>query len=285
MAVIIDGKKLALEIRERLGREVSELKRKFERAPGLAVVQVGEDPASTVYVSSKIKACKEAGIESFGHILPDATTEEELLALVDQLNNDPAVDGILVQLPLPPQIDENAVICAISPQKDVDGFHPLNAGYLSVGKPALVACTPLGCIEMLRSVDTKFKGKKAVMIGRSNIVGKPVAQLLLKENCTVTIAHRYTEGLPEICQEADIIVVAIGQPLFIDDKYVKEGQTIIDVGINRTKEGKIVGDVDFEKVAPIVRAISPVPGGVGPMTIAMLLQNTVTAYCRRMDLQ
>ncbi|HHV41919.1 MAG TPA: bifunctional methylenetetrahydrofolate dehydrogenase/methenyltetrahydrofolate cyclohydrolase FolD [Clostridiaceae bacterium] len=284
MALIIDGKALSRKVRARIGEEVKELNAVQERAPGLAVIQLGEDPASTIYVNSKIKACTEAGIESFGYILKSDTSEEELLTLIAELNSDPRVDGILCQLPLPDQINEEKIILAIDPDKDVDGFHPFNVGLLSMGKQeALVACTPLGCIEMLKEYKIPLRGKKAVVIGRSNIVGKPMAYLLLRENCTVTITHSHTPvaELPELCRQADILVVAIGKPGFITPEYTNPDQVIIDVGINRTREGKIIGDVDFESVAPIVHAITPVPGGVGPMTIAMLLKNTVTSYRRR----
>jgi methylenetetrahydrofolate dehydrogenase (NADP+)/methenyltetrahydrofolate cyclohydrolase len=285
MTLIIDGKKLAEQIRAELKTEVKELAARYGRSPGLAVVQVGEDPASTIYVNNKIKACKEAGIESFGHILKKDISEAYLLNLITELNADPLVDGILCQLPLPSQIDEGKVTFAINPEKDVDGFHPVNVGLLSLGKRALVACTPLGILEMLKVSGIELEGKNAVVLGRSNIVGKPVAQLLLKENCTVTITHSRTRDLPKICSRADILVVAIGRANFVTPDFVNPGQVIIDVGINRTEEGKVVGDVDFQAVEPIVRAISPVPGGVGPMTIAMLLKNTVTSYNRRMGAQ
>ena len=285
MAFLIEGKKLAEKTRAELKTEVEGLVAKYGRAPGLAVVQVGEDPASSIYVNSKIKACKEAGIESFGYILENDTDEAYLLNLISELNADPLVDGILVQLPLPPHIDESKVTFAIDPQKDADGFHPINVGLLSLGKRALVACTPLGILEMLKAAGIELEGKNAVVLGRSNIVGKPVAQLLLKENCTVTVTHSRTKDLPKVCSQADILVVAIGRANFVTPDFVNPDQVIIDVGINRNEEGKVVGDVDFKAVEPIVRAISSVPGGVGPMTIAMLLKNTVTSYCRRMEAQ
>jgi methylenetetrahydrofolate dehydrogenase (NADP+) / methenyltetrahydrofolate cyclohydrolase len=283
MTTIIDGKAFAAGLRERIARDVAEMTRSGH-APGLAVVLVGEDPASQVYVRNKAAQTKEAGMASFEHRLPDTTSQAELLALVARLNADPDVDGILVQLPLPAQIDAQKVIEAIDPGKDVDGFHPVNAGRLATGLPGLVPCTPLGCVMLAKSVQDDLSGLHAVVVGRSNIVGKPVAQLLLSENCTVTIAHSRSRDLPAICRSADILVAAVGCPEMIRGDWIKPGAIVIDVGINRVAnpaagEGKtrLVGDVAFEEAEAVAGAITPVPGGVGPMTIACLLQNTVTA--------
>ena len=255
------------------------------RGPGLAVVLLGDDPASRVYVGSKVKQTEAAGMHSVAHILPESTTESELLQLVAQLNADPAVDGILVQLPLPKGIDSFRVIEAIDPAKDVDGFHPVNVGRLSIGLPALVPCTPRGCVMLAKRARADLTGLHAVIVGRSNIVGKPMAQLLLAENCTVTIAHSRTRDLPALCREADLLVAAIGRPLALGKEHVKPGAIVIDVGINRVPKAdggsRLVGDVDFDAVVDVAGAITPVPGGVGPMTIACLLDNTVTAYHRR----
>jgi methylenetetrahydrofolate dehydrogenase (NADP+) / methenyltetrahydrofolate cyclohydrolase len=249
------------------------------------VVLVGEDPASQVYVRSKHKATVAAGMESFEHRLPADTAQEDVLALVGQLNTDPAVDGILVQLPLPKQIDENAVIAAIDPDKDVDGFHPVNAGRLASGLDGFVPCTPLGCLMLLKDRLGDLSGKDAVVIGRSNIVGKPMAQLLIKESCTVTVAHSRTRDLPEIVRRADIVVAAVGRPEMVTGDWLKPGATVIDVGINRVPsddgKGRLVGDVDFASASDVAGAITPVPGGVGPMTIAVLLRNTLVAAHRR----
>ncbi|MGA9583081.1 MAG: bifunctional methylenetetrahydrofolate dehydrogenase/methenyltetrahydrofolate cyclohydrolase FolD, partial [Allosphingosinicella sp.] len=252
------------------------------RAPGLAVVRVGEDPASRVYVRSKGRATEEAGMASFEHRLPDSVSQEELLALVDQLNEDEAVDGILVQLPLPAGIDDKAVIDAIDPAKDVDGFHPINAGRLAVGEEGLVPCTPLGCLMLLKDRLGDLSGLEAVVIGRSNIVGKPMAQLLLAENCTVTLAHSRTRDLAGVVRRADIVVAAVGRPEMVRADWLKPGATVIDVGINRVEaddggKGRLVGDVDFAGASEVAGAITPVPGGVGPMTIAVLLRNTLVA--------
>jgi len=258
------------------------------RAPGLAVVLVGEDPASSVYVRSKGKACQEAGMKSIEHRLAETTTQADLIALVEALNADPNVDGILVQLPLPKQIDDKAVIAAIDPAKDVDGFHVVNAGRLAVGEDALVPCTPLGCLMLLKDQMGDLSGKDAVVIGRSNIVGKPMAQLLLGESCTVTIAHSRTKDLPAVVRRADIVVAAVGRPEMVKADWIKPGAVVIDVGINRidAAEGKtrLVGDVAYEEAADIASAITPVPGGVGPMTIAVLLRNTVVAARARLGL-
>ena len=277
----IDGKAFALGLRERVGIAAASFRAKTGRAPGLAVVLVGEDPASQVYVRAKGKATVEAGMESFEHKRDAAISQEELLALVDDLNRDERVDGILVQLPLPPHIDEAAVIAAIDPDKDVDGFHVVNAGRLAVGAEGFVPCTPLGCLMLLKDRLGSLSGLEAVVIGRSNIVGKPMAQLLLRESCTVTIAHSRTKDLPAVVRRADIVIAAVGRPEMVKGDWLKPGATVIDVGINRVPaaEGKtrLVGDVDFTSASEIAGAITPVPGGVGPMTIAVLLRNTLVA--------
>ncbi|MBN0987967.1 bifunctional methylenetetrahydrofolate dehydrogenase/methenyltetrahydrofolate cyclohydrolase FolD [Amphritea pacifica] len=283
-AQIIDGKNFAVALRERVAEHTAYLKQQHDITPGLAVVLVGEDPASQVYVRSKAKQTVEAGMHSYQHKLAVDTTEAELLALIDQLNTDPAVHGILVQLPLPEHIDEALVINAIDPAKDVDGFHISNAGLLATGQQAMVPCTPLGCLMMLREYCGNLSGQNALVIGRSNIVGKPMAQLLLRESCTVTVAHSRTRNLPELVANADIVVAAVGRPLFIEGGWIKPGATVIDVGINRIEKSdgttRLVGDVDFAAAKEVAGAITPVPGGVGPMTIACLLANTVTACCR-----
>ena len=247
----------------------------------MAVIQVGEDPASSIYVNNKRKACAEAGIKSFGYQLPAEVSQAQILELVDALNYDRQVHGILCQLPLPAHIDEFTVISAIAPEKDVDGFHPVNAGLLSLGRDCLVPCTPAGVLAMLKANDIAISGKRCVVIGRSNIVGKPVAQLMLRENATVTVAHSKTTDLPRICREADILIAAVGRAGFVTADFVKPGAVVVDVGINRSAEGKVVGDVDFANVAEIAGAITPVPFGVGPMTIAQLMQNTLKAFCRQ----
>tara|TARA_Y100001934_G_scaffold168422_1_gene200221 strand:+ start:1481 stop:2362 length:882 start_codon:yes stop_codon:yes gene_type:complete len=283
MAKRIDGKAFAQSLRERVGEVVSRLQHDHGLTPGLAVVLVGEDPASQVYVRNKGKQTVEAGMKSLEHKLPDTTSETELLGLIDQLNADPDVHGILVQLPLPDQIDSHAVINAINPDKDVDGFHLINVGRLSTGASGLVPCTPLGCLMLLKDELGDLSGKNAVVVGRSNIVGKPMAALMLAESCTVTIAHSRTQDLAEVCLEADILVAAVGRPEMIPGDWVKPGATVIDVGINRIEgeEGKtrLVGDVDYASAEAVAGAITPVPGGVGPMTIACLLRNTVQAAC------
>ncbi len=279
-AQIIDGKAFAADLRTRIAGEVARLRAATERAPGLAVVLVGEDPASSVYVRSKGKATVAAGMLSFEHRLPADVTQDTLLALVAQLNADPAVDGILVQLPLPKGLDESAVITAIHPDKDVDGFHPVNAGRLATGLPGFVPCTPLGCVLLLKSVLGDLSGKDAVVIGRSNIVGKPMAQLLIAESCTVTVAHSRTRDLKAVVAHADIVVAAVGRAKMVTADWIKPGATVIDVGINRTDDG-LVGDVDFAGVVDVAGAITPVPGGVGPMTIAVLLRNTLVSAARR----
>ena len=286
-ATIIDGKAVAADLRSRLAGEVASLAG-TGITPGLAVVLVGEDPASQVYVRNKAKQTREIGMASFEHRLPADTPEADLLALVARLNADEAVDGILVQLPLPDHIDAQKVIAAIDPDKDVDGFHPVNAGRLATGLPGLVPCTPLGCVILAKSASADLSGMEAVVVGRSNIVGKPVAQLLLAENCTVTIAHSRSRDLPAICRRADLLVAAVGRPEMVRGDWIKPGAIVIDVGINRVPnpeagEGKtrLVGDVAFAEARDVAGAITPVPGGVGPMTIACLLQNTLTAARQR----
>lgn len=274
MYQIIDGKKISQEIKDEVKEKVEALK-KQGKSFTLAVIQVGTDPASSVYVGNKKKACAYVGIESRAYELPEETTEKELLELVKHLNEDSAVGGILVQLPLPKHIDEDKILLAISPQKDVDGFHPENVGNLSIGRPGFVSCTPAGVIELLKRSEIEIEGKECVVLGRSNIVGKPMAMLLLRENGTVTVCHSRTKNLKEITRRADILVVAIGKPRFVDASYVKEGAVVIDVGIHRNENNKLCGDVDFDSVAPHTSAITPVPGGVGPMTIAMLMSNCV----------
>jgi len=276
MAEIIDGKKISADIRAEVAGDVKKLKEQYGLTPGLAVVLVGEDPASEVYVRNKENACEEVGFKSFKHVLPADTSEEDLLKLVEELNNRDDVHGILVQLPLPKQIDEQKVIYAINPDKDVDGFHPVNVGRLAVGAPVFPPCTPAGIIELLNRSNTELDGAEAVIVGRSNIVGKPVALLLLGHNCTVTICHSHTRDLAEVCRRADILVAAVGVPMMITGDMVGEGATVIDVGVNRTDEG-LCGDVHFEQACDKARAITPVPGGVGPMTIAMLMKNTLKA--------
>ena len=279
-ARIIDGRDFAETLRKSVAVGARAFREKRGRAPGLAVVLVGQDPASQVYVKTKMKKALESGIDSFPHLLDSTTSQAELLQLIDKLNNDRYVHGILVQLPLPAHIDESKVITAIDPAKDVDGFHPINVGLLSQGKASLVPCTPLGCLMMLRDQLGSLSGKKAVIVGRSNIVGKPMANLLLQENCTVTIVHSRTQDLSRECREADILVVAMGKPEFINAEAIKPGAVVIDVGINRVeKDGRsmLVGDVDFASVSSVAAAVTPVPGGVGPMTVACLMRNTLVA--------
>ncbi len=284
MAEIIDGKGFAANLRVAIAQQVAALKGQ-NLIPGLAVVLVGEDPASQVYVRSKAKQTVEAGMRSFEHKLPATTGQAELLALVAKLNADPAVNGILVQLPLPKQIDPAAVLDAIDPAKDVDGFHVINAGKLATGGDALVPCTPLGCLMLIKDRVKDLAGKRALVLGRSNIVGKPMAMLLLGESCTVTIAHSRTKDLPAECRRADILVAAVGKPEMVRGDWVQPGAIVIDVGINRVPtpdgKGRLVGDVAYEEAAKVAGAITPVPGGVGPMTIACLLRNTVVAACRQ----
>ncbi len=285
----IDGKAAASAVRERVAATAAQFRSLTGRPPGLATVLVGEDPASAVYVRSKVKATTEAGMESFSHRLPASVSETQLLELVERLNADAAVDGILVQLPLPPHVDSARVIAAIDPAKDVDGFHPVNAGRLATGLDAMVPCTPLGCLYLLKQEIGCIEGKDAVVIGRSNIVGKPMAMLLVGESATVTIAHSRTRSLHEVVRRADIVVAAVGRPEMVRGDWLKPGAVVIDVGINRVpsaEEGKtrLVGDVAFDEAAEVASAITPVPGGVGPMTIAMLLRNTVVAAHRRAGL-
>ena len=286
-ATIIDGKAFAATVREKVAAEVASLKADHGITPGLAVVLVGEDPASEVYVRNKGKQTVEVGMNSYEHKLDADTSEETLLALIDTLNNDPAVHGILVQLPLPGHLNEDLVIGAIAPEKDADGFHISNVGLLGTGQKAMVPCTPLGCLMMLRDHHGSLSGLNAVVVGRSNIVGKPMANLLLRDSCTVTIAHSRTKDIEAVCRQADIVVAAVGRPEMVTGDWIKPGATVIDVGINRIPapekgEGKmkLVGDVDFASAAEVAGAITPVPGGVGPMTIACLLANTLTACCR-----
>ena len=278
-AELIDGKAFAAGLRARIAAEVAAMKAAHGITPGLAVVLVGDDPASGVYVRAKGKATAEVGMEGFAHRLPADTPEAELLALIARLNDDPAVNGILVQLPLPGHMDEAAVINAIAPEKDVDGFTVLNAGRLATGQKAMVPCTPLGCLMLLRDRLGSLAGRDALVIGRSNIVGKPMAQLLTADSATVTVAHSRTRDLPDLCRRAEIVVAAVGRPRFVQGDWLKPGATVIDVGINRTEDG-LVGDVDFESARAVAGAITPVPGGVGPMTIACLLANTLTATAR-----
>ena len=289
MSKIISGKEIAQNLRNKLKQEISDLKNKNGNVPGLAVVQVGNVAASSVYVKAKTKSAIEVGIEVFDHHLPEETTEAELLKIVDNLNNQNNVNGILVQLPLPKHINEQLILDSIHPDKDADGFHPLNVGKLSIAshndENLLIPCTPYGCLIMLKGLGVDLSGKNAIVIGRSNIVGKPMAQLLLKESCTVTIAHSRTKNIEDMCKNADIVVAAVGRPKMVKGDWIKKGAIIIDVGINRIKinvegetKNKLVGDVDFDEASKKASAITPVPGGVGPMTIACLLRNTTIAF-------
>ena len=279
MAQLIDGKKISQEIKDELRQTVAELKAQGKEG-ALAVIQVGSDPASSVYVRNKKRACEYIGIRSESYELPEQTSEDELLALIDRLNRDPKINGILCQLPVPAHMDEDKIIRAIDPAKDVDGFHAQNVGALVIGQQGFVSCTPAGIIQLLKRSGVETAGKNCVIVGRSNIVGKPMALLMLRENATVTVCHSKTKNLPEICRKADILIVAIGRPKMITAEYVKEGAVVIDVGIHRQEDGKLCGDVDFTQVEPIAGAITPVPGGVGPMTIAMLMNNCVEAMTR-----
>lgn len=286
-AKIIDGKGFSQKLRSRIASTVAEICTSKGIVPGLAVILVGQDPASEVYVRNKAKQTSEVGMESFKYILDADVSEESLLDLIDEVNRNDSIHGLLVQLPLPDHIDSDLVINSISPQKDVDGFHISNVGLLSTGQKAMVPCTPLGCKLMLLDYHGSLSGLNAVIVGRSNIVGKPMAHLLLQENCTVTVAHSRTRDLPAVCREADILVAAVGRPNFIQGSWIKPGATVIDVGINRINnpdpaisKPKLVGDVDFDEAISVAGAITPVPGGVGPMTIACLLANTVTSFCR-----
>jgi len=290
-AKLIDGKAFAAGLRARVAAQVRALREDHNLTPGLAVVLVGEDPASQIYVGNKARLTEEVGMKSVQHTLPADTSQKQLLTLVEGLNADPTIHGILVQLPLPDQIDEAAVLAAVDPAKDVDGFHVINAGKLSTGAPGLVPCTPLGCLMLIKDVlGDDLSGKRALVIGRSNIVGKPMAQLLLAENCTVTIAHSRTEDLAGEAAGADILVAAVGRARMIRKDWIKEGAVVIDVGMNRLppeepgKKGELCGDVDFDGAKQVAAAVTPVPGGVGPMTIACLLQNTVTAACALNDI-
>lgn len=281
---IINGKAIAAGLRAELKAKTQQLAQTGKR-PGLAVIIVGDDPASRVYVNNKKKACAEIGFYSEEYALPGSATTEQLLLLINELNARSDINGILCQLPLPKGIDEKAVLLAISPEKDVDAFHPENVGHIMIGDYALLPCTPAGVMYLLRQAGVELTGKRAVVIGRSNIVGKPMALLLLQQNATVTVCHSRTQNLQQTVQEADVVVAAIGKPKFITKNYIKPGAVVIDVGMNRDENGKLCGDVDFESVAPVCSAITPVPGGVGPMTIAMLMQNTLTAFCRQNGLE
>lgn len=283
MAVIIDGKLVSAKTREKIKERVEEFKAQNGATPGLAVIVVGNDPASAVYVRNKHKATLDVGMNSYQIEMPECTDEEELLSKITELNEDPAVSGILVQLPLPKHISEKKITSAILPQKDVDAFHPQNVGKIMIGDYDLLPCTPAGIMRLLDFHDIKIEGKKCVVLGRSNIVGKPMAHLLLEKNGTVTVCHSKTENLSEITKSADIIVVAIGRPKFLKAEMVKDGAVVIDVGINRDESGKLVGDVDFDAVANVASYITPVPGGVGPMTITMLLENTLTAARKQIE--
>ena len=281
--MIIDGKQIAQNLKEQIREQVTVLTAQYGRKPCLDVILVGENPASMSYVRSKIKATEYCGFDGELISLPETTTQDELLRVIRERNENPGVDGILVQLPLPKHIDEQCIIDAISPEKDVDGFHPTNVARRWLGQETIVPCTPMGVMALLEQTGTPLQGRHAVVVGRSNIVGKPVAKLLLDKNCTVTIAHSRTADLAAVCRQADILVVAVGRPEMITADMIKPGATVIDVGINRTAEGKLVGDVDFRSVEPVAGAITPVPGGVGPMTIAMLMRNTIVCYQRRIN--
>ena len=289
MTIIIDGKEISKKLREDLNKEIKDLKKKYNAVPGLAVVQVGNVAASSVYVKAKTKSAKEVGIEVIDHHLEESISEEELLNLIEKLNTQKNVNGILVQLPLPKHMNEQLILDSINPDKDADGFHPLNVGKLSIAshndENLLIPCTPYGCLLMLKGLNIELAGKNAVVVGRSNIVGKPMAQLLIKESCTVTVAHSKTNDLPSVCKNADIIVAAVGRPKMIKGEWIKKGAIVIDVGINRIeveidgeRKNKLVGDVDYKEVEKNASAITPVPGGVGPMTIACLLRNTTIAF-------
>lgn len=274
MYQIIDGKRISQEIKDELKERMEALKARGE-SRCLAVIQVGSDPASSVYVGNKKKACAYVGVDSLSYELPENTAQEELLSLIRDLNGNSRVSGILVQLPLPSHIDEEKILLAIDPRKDVDGFHPVNVGNLSIGRPGFVSCTPAGVIQLLKRSGIEIAGKECVVLGRSNIVGKPMAMLLLQENGTVTVCHSRTKNLKEIAKRADILVAAVGRPRFVNHDFVKEGAVVVDVGIHRNEDNRLCGDVDFDSVAPCTSAITPVPGGVGPMTIAMLMSNCV----------
>ena len=286
-AAIIDGEAFAAKLRARIGRQVAALVARDGATPGLAALLVGDDPASHLYVRNKSRALAEAGMGSWQHLMPADATQDAVMAMVAELNDDPKVDGILVQLPLPEQLDAAAVLNIIDPAKDIDGFHVVNVGRLATGQEAMAPCTPLGCLMLLRDRLGELKGLEAVVVGRSNIVGKPMAQLLLAEHCTVTMAHSRTRDLPAVCRRADILVVAVGRPEMVRGEWIKPGAAVLDVGINRVERGgktRLVGDVAFAEAREVAGAITPVPGGVGPMTIACLLLNTLTAACRRRGL-
>ena len=289
MTIIIDGKEISKKLREDLNKEIKDLKKKYNAVPGLAVVQVGNVAASSVYVKAKTKSAQEVGIEVIDHHLEESISEDELLNLIEKLNTQKNVNGILVQLPLPKHMNEQLILDSINPDKDADGFHPLNVGKLSIAshndENLLIPCTPYGCLLMLKGLNIELAGKNAVVVGRSNIVGKPMAQLLIKESCTVTVAHSKTKDLPDVCQNADIVVAAVGRPKMIKGEWIKKGAIVIDVGINRLeveidgkRKNKLVGDVDYKEAEKNASAITPVPGGVGPMTIACLLRNTTIAF-------
>ena len=289
MTTIIDGKEISRKLREDLNKEIKDLKNKYTAVPGLAVVQIGNVAASSVYVKAKTKSAQEVGIEVIDHHLEESISQDELLNLIDELNNQKNVNGILVQLPLPKHMNEQLILDSIHPDKDADGFHPLNVGKLSIAshndENLLIPCTPYGCLLMLKGLNIELAGKNAVVVGRSNIVGKPMAQLLIKESCTVTVAHSKTNDLPSVCKNADIIVAAVGRPKMIKGEWIKKGAIVIDVGINRIeveidgeRKNKLVGDVDYKEAEKNASAITPVPGGVGPMTIACLLRNTTIAF-------
>ena len=278
MAKIIDGKKVSSDVKNKVAQQVLKLKEMYNKVPGLAVVIVGNDPASRVYVNNKKRACDMVGFYSEEYALPEETTQEELMSLIEKLNNKENINGVLVQLPLPKHLNESAVIEAIKPQKDVDAFHASNVGKIMIGEYSFLPCTPAGVMELIKSENIEVEGKNCVVIGRSNIVGKPMAMLLLHNNGTVTICHSKTKNLKEICKSADILVAAVGKPKFVKSDMVKEGAVVIDVGMNRDENGKLCGDVDFKEVVPISSFITPVPGGVGPMTVAMLMKNTLTAF-------
>lgn len=283
MSQIIDGKLISQSLKDEMKVEVEGLVKQYGRKPCLQVIIVGNNPASRSYVRGKIKATEYVGFDGGLIELPEDCTEQALLSEIDRLNHDDSVDGILVQLPLPKQISEDKVIAAISPEKDADGFHPVNVARLWLNQPCIVPCTPKGIIVLLEKAGIDFAGKKAVVVGRSNIVGKPIAKLLLDKNCTITIAHSRTKDLPAVCREADILVAAVGRAKMLTADYVKPGAAVIDVGINRTDDGHLVGDVDYASVEPIAGAITPVPGGVGPMTITMLMRNTIECYLNRVQ--
>ncbi len=282
-AQVIDGKSFSQKLRRQVAEQVASIKSKYSLTPGLAVVLVGEDPASQVYVRNKGKQTREAGMEAFDFHLPVNTSHDQVVRQVQDLNGDDRVNGILVQLPLPPQVDGSAIINIIDPAKDVDGFHVVNAGRLATGLPAMIPCTPLGCLTMLKETLGDLSGRRALILGRSNIVGKPMASLLVQESCTVTVAHSRTKGLKDECRRADILIAAVGKPEMVRGDWIKKGATVIDVGINRVDvpgdKSRLVGDVCFPEAVKVAGAITPVPGGVGPMTIACLLSNTVTAAC------